>query len=159
MTSRRVRPATGVAKTGVTGGDRRSTENPATRGVASQPRGTEPPVGLDIRHRLWDGTVVVEVAGEVDLDTTPQLQAAIVTCVDQAGDKPSVLNLTAVTFLDSSGLTALLSGTLRAQERQGFLRIVVDSNRPVIRPIAVTGLDEELALYHTVEEAMHAETA
>lgn len=31
---------------------------------------------------------------------------------------------------------------------------MVDANRPVIRPIQVTGLDTELALYHTVDEAL-----
>lgn len=113
-------------------------------------------IGLDICQRTAVDTFVVEVAGDVDLDTTPQLEAAISRCLEQAGDRPCVLDLTAVTFLDSAGLTALLDGSLRAREQHGFLRVVVDSNRPVIRPIAVTGLDEVLALYHTVDEAAHA---
>lgn len=143
MTSHRGSPATSVADTG---------EDPAIRLTDTEP----PPAQLGIRHRTTDGTVVVEVSGEVDLDTSPQLRAAIVHCVDQAGNGSCVLDLTTVSFLDSAGLTALLHGSLRARERHGSLRIVVDSNSPVIRPIAVTGLDLQLALYHTVDEAKHA---
>ena len=101
-------------------------------------------------------TLVVAVAGEVDMDTAPQLAAAILDCIDQAGGGPCVLDLTAVTFLDSIGLTVLLQATRRAEGHHEPLPIVVDSNRPVIRPIEVTGLDEVLTLYHTVEEALAA---
>lgn len=128
----------------------------ATTGTVPPPPAE--PVELDIRHRMRDDTFVVEVAGEVDLDTTPQLRTAVVHCVDQAGDQPCVLDLTAVTFLDSAGLTTLLNATHRAEEHHGLLRIVVDSNRPVIRPIAVTGLDDVLTLYHTIDEAIAAQT-
>jgi anti-sigma B factor antagonist len=72
---------------------------------------------------------------------------------------PGVLDLTAVTFLDSAGLTALLEATLHAEAHRERLRIVVDANRRVIRPIQVTDLDEVLTLYHTVDEALHADTA
>jgi anti-sigma B factor antagonist len=32
---------------------------------------------------------------------------------------------------------------------------VVDHARPVIRPIQITGLDEVLALFNSVEDALH----
>jgi anti-anti-sigma regulatory factor len=62
-----------------------------------------------------------------------------------------ILDLTAVTFLGSAGLTALVEAT---RHSAAPLRIVVDSNRPVIRPIEVTGLDDVLRLYHSVDEAV-----
>lgn len=109
---------------------------------------------LDISQRTIDGTVVVEVAGEVDLVTAPELHAAIVTALGEAGDGGCVADLTDVTFLGSPGLTALLNATQEAEHRREPLKIVVDSNRPVIRPIEITGLDQVLRLYHTVEEAL-----
>jgi anti-sigma B factor antagonist len=51
-------------------------------------------------------------------------------------------------------LQALVDVTQAAQRRREPLRIVVDHNRPVIRPIEVTGLDEVLALFDTVEDAL-----
>jgi anti-sigma B factor antagonist len=34
------------------------------------------------------------------------------------------------------------------------LRVVVDGNRPVVRPIEIVGLDQILALYHSVDHAL-----
>jgi anti-sigma B factor antagonist len=120
----------------------------------SQRGDTEPP-GLEFVSRVVDGTFVLAVIGEVDSDTAPALSAAVLDHVDQAAGGPCVLDLTGVTFLDSAGLTALLTATMHSEARQRALPIVVDANRPVIRPIEVTGLDDTLTLYHTVDEALN----
>ncbi len=112
---------------------------------------------LDITRQLVEGVAVVVASGEVDLVTAPILREAVLTALDDDTGRPCILDLTAVTFLDSTGLTALVQATGHAQARREPLRIVVDSNRPVIRPIQLTGLDEALALYHSVTEALNAE--
>lgn len=111
---------------------------------------------LTLDQRRDDDTVIVVVAGEVDLDTAPRLRAAITAALADAGAGACVVDLTEVTFLGSAGLTALLDGTREAEHRQEPLRIVVDANRPVIRPIEITGLDDVLSLYHSVDEALRA---
>ncbi len=108
-------------------------------------------------RRVVDGILVIAAIGEVDMDTAPALGEAIGASIDEAGDKPCILDLTGVTFLNSPGLTMLLEATDRAEALREPLRIVVDANRPVIRPIEVTGLDNELALYHPVDEAVNAD--
>lgn len=122
----------------------------------SEPDANPRPAGLRLTHRVVDGVPVVEAVGEVDMATAPALRDAVTTALDQAPGAPCVLDLTAVTFLGSSGLTALVDATRHAQARHEPLRIVVDGTRPVIRPIQLSGLDEVLALYHTVEEALTA---
>jgi anti-sigma B factor antagonist len=77
------------------------------------------------------------------------------SALDQA-DELLVVDLTGVSFLGSHGLAALVGA---AQESASSrykdpMRLVVDSNRPVVRPLQVTGLDEVLALYPSVEEAL-----
>lgn len=138
---------------------RRVGRDPISCSVVSQGRSSDPPLppGLDITRRVVDGVLVIAAIGEVDLDTAPALGEALNGCIDEAGDQPCILDLTAVTFLNSAGLTMLLQATDRAQALHEPLRIVVDANRPVIRPIQVTGLDDELALYHTVDEAVRAD--
>ncbi|SMD25001.1 STAS domain-containing protein [Kibdelosporangium aridum] len=117
--------------------------------------GREPrPAKLDITQRVVDGATLVVATGEVDMDTAPVLSAAVTSALGQAADRLRILDLTAVTFLSSPGLTALVNATLQANARQEPLRIVVDSNRPVIRPIEITGLDSVLALFHSVDEAL-----
>jgi anti-sigma B factor antagonist len=138
---------------------RRFGRDPIPCTIVNQGRASDPPLppGLQIARREVDGTLVIAAIGEVDLDTAPALGAAIKACIDEAGGKPCILDLTAVTFLNSAGLTMLLQAADRAEEVREPLRIVVDANRPVIRPIQVTGLDNELSLYHTVDEAVRAD--
>lgn len=99
-----------------------------------------------------------ELDGEVDLDTTPALYDAVTAGIDHTRGEPCILDLTAVTFLGSTGLTALVGATRHSEARREPLRIVVDHNRPVIRPIEITGLDDVLSLYHSVDEAVKAGT-
>ena len=83
---------------------------------------------LDVQHD--DATVVVLVVGEVDLATSPQLRECLM-----ALDGVVVVDLRGVTFLDSSGLNALIGGkkhltgqggTLRLQGAQPHVRHVFD---------------------------------
>jgi anti-sigma B factor antagonist len=106
--------------------------------------------GLRITSHSEGGVRVVEAAGEVDLVTAPALRTALTNALDESPGGPCVVDLTGVTFLDSAGLTTLIEVNQRAHS----LRVVVGSNRPVIRPIQLTGLDGVLALYGTLEEAL-----
>lgn len=118
---------------------------------------TDPaPTGLDIVHHDVDGILVITVTGEIDLGTASALHTAVAAGIDRSYGEPCILDLTAVTFLGSTGLTALVDATRHANARREPLRIVVDANRPVIRPIEVTGLDDVLTLYHSVDEAVKA---
>jgi anti-sigma B factor antagonist len=123
--------------------------------VAEQPTSGHPP-GVDISSRVVEGTLVLEVAGEVDLDTAPQLQAGIIDAIERTSGAACIVDLTHVSYLGSAGLTVLLASTRHAEARSRSLPIVVDSNRPVIRPIELTGMDDDLRLFHSVEEALRA---
>ncbi|SDM33886.1 STAS domain-containing protein [Allokutzneria albata] len=122
--------------------------------MGEPPHGEPGSQGLDIRRHEADGILVVTVAGEIDADTAPLLKSAVTRAIEDTPRGDRVLDLTAVTFLDSAGLAALVDATERAEERREALRIVVDANRPVIRPIEVTGLDDVLRLYHSVDDAL-----
>lgn len=113
----------------------------------------DPPL-LEINQRTVEGIVVVEVSGEIDLETAPALDTALRAALRDAGAGGCIADLTDVSFLGSIGLTTLLNATQAAERRREPLRIVVDSNRPVIRPIETTGLDEVLRLFHTIDEAL-----
>ena len=89
--------------------------------------------------------------------TIDRLRAAVAAGFEDLRDgEILVIDLTPVTFMDSRGLQALVDATQAAQQQREPLRIVVDHTRPVVRPIQVTGLDNVLALFNTVEDAVHA---
>lgn len=109
---------------------------------------------MTVRRAEVRGFVVVHVTGEVEALTAGRLGDAV---IDALGDgRPVVLDLTDVHFLDSAGLTTLLRVTEESEDRGEPLRIAVDQNRPVVRPIQITGLEHRLALYDSVDDAVAA---
>lgn len=95
--------------------------------------------------------VVLEVDGDVDMLTAPPLRDAIIKSLD---DHPRMLiiDLSAVRFLGSSGLALLVEAHQLAGEDIG-LRVVADGPT-TRRPLQLTGLDEQFALYPTREAAL-----
>jgi anti-anti-sigma factor len=86
---------------------------------------------LSLDVRAADGTVVISVAGEVDMATAPQLDA----CLCEHTDADVVVDLSGVTFLDSTGLSTLVSArrslretghTLRTTGEQDHIRAVLE---------------------------------
>ncbi|MGA6161133.1 STAS domain-containing protein [Amycolatopsis magusensis] len=113
-------------------------------------RTTPPPEWLTITHRRVSGALVVEVVGEVDLESASALLDAMTTAIDHAHPDPCIVDLTRVGFLNAAGLTALLDASRHTPRP----RLVVDGNSCVIRPIEIAGLDNALKLYHSIEEAL-----
>jgi len=110
---------------------------------------------MSVRSIERDGAVVLAVDGAVDGLTAPRLRTAIDDAFDRLDGRVLILDLSTVGFLGSPGLRALFDGASEADRRQRQpLRVVVDHSRPVIRPIEIVGLDNVLALYHEVDEAL-----
>jgi anti-sigma B factor antagonist len=122
------------------------------------PLGGVPPAEqlMTIERGDRDGCLILAVRGEVDLSTGGRLMEAGSAALREAAGAPVVLDLTGVDFLSSSGLGLLVALHDDGRELGAPLRVVVDPTRPVIRPIRTMGLDEVLALYGTVDEAVAA---
>jgi anti-sigma B factor antagonist len=95
-------------------------------------------VSLELATDGGDSWPVVRVAGEVDIETSPALEEQLQSVLDQ-GHASVVVDLGEVTFMDSTGLSALIGGLRRCQAIGGELRLV--SPRPNVRKVLeVTGL-------------------
>jgi anti-sigma B factor antagonist len=101
-----------------------------------------------------DGCLVLVVRGEVDLSTGDRLAETAGEVLRGAGGRPVVLDLLAVDFLSSSGLGVLVSLNDQARALSTTLRVVVDADRPVMRPIRTMGLEDVLSIYGAVDEAV-----
>ncbi|WP_405162055.1 STAS domain-containing protein [Nocardia sp. NBC_01499] len=104
---------------------------------------------LDIHLDWVDSAAILTIGGEVDAMSAPQLQSGI---EDVLVDKPMLLvvDLSGVSFFGSAGLSVLLLAE-RAVAKGG-LRVVASPQ--VRRPIEVTGLDEILDLFETLQDAL-----
>jgi anti-anti-sigma factor len=80
-------------------------------------------VGISISTQRRDQTVTVGVAGEIDLAAGVAVEAAIMSAVANQDVDKVLVDLTAVTFLDSSGMSVLLKGRRLADERAVTYRV------------------------------------
>jgi hypothetical protein len=63
---------------------------------------------LTISQSRYGTTTVVAVAGEVNLATCSRLRASLDAAVDEPGRGPVVVDLTAVTFIGSTGTAVVV---------------------------------------------------
>jgi anti-anti-sigma factor len=92
---------------------------------------------LTIDVRDTEGVGVVRVAGDLDVDTCPDLMSIVDPLV--AGGQHVVLDLSPIEFMDSTALACLLAARNVAIETSGSLRVSALSP-PVRSLLEVTGL-------------------
>jgi anti-sigma B factor antagonist len=99
---------------------------------------------------------VVAVAGDVDIGTAPDFEDELARAVEQhVGSGGLVIDLTGVTFIDSTGLNSLVRAFERQRLMGSTLALVSDDSR-VTMMLEVTRLDRVLQLYRTRDEAVAA---
>jgi anti-sigma B factor antagonist len=88
--------------------------------------------------------LVVEVVGEVDMTTASELSEALEAAPE--GTTWVVIDLSEVSFLDSSGLNALVQARRLLAERGLALRVVVPAEGAIRRVFEITHLTEPLTV-------------
>lgn len=107
---------------------------------------------LDVTVRKVDGTAVVAVAGEIDVYTSPLLQERLVEVL-RDGFPSIVLDLSAVTFLDSTGLGVLITALKRCRSADGDL-VLVTAQPNVLKVLEITGLNDVFKVHDSVDDAI-----
>jgi anti-sigma B factor antagonist len=104
------------------------------------------------------GVAVVTVTGDVDLGTAPDFEDELTRAVGEQLGTGLVVDLSAISFIDSTGLNALVHAFER-QRLAGSSLALVSEDRRVAMMLEVTRLDRVLRRYPTRDEAMAAVTA
>jgi anti-sigma B factor antagonist len=94
---------------------------------------------------------VIELEGEVDVYTAPQLKQQMISLLE-AGTKQMVVDLTKVEYFDSTALGVLIGGLKRIRERDGNLSLICPNPR-IRRVFEITGLDKIFDIYNNGDEA------
>jgi anti-sigma B factor antagonist len=109
-------------------------------------------VDLQIDARTEGEWRVLDVRGEVDLYTSPQLRESIDREVG-SGTPKVLVDLTGVSFMDSSGLGVLVGSLKRSRERGGELALVCTEGS-VLKVLTITGLDRVFPIHASVADAL-----
>jgi anti-sigma B factor antagonist len=104
------------------------------------------------RESLGDDVVLYTVTGELDLKTAERFRRTLESCRREVMDHV-VVDLTACTFMDSTGLGMLVAAQ---KQSRSPLNLVLDVDSPVARVFVRTGLDRLFILHDNAAAAVDA---
>lgn len=108
-----------------------------------------PVAGIERR----EGAVVIHLVGELDLYNAPEVRAALLElCLEQPARL--VVDLSEVQFVDSTTLGVLIEARSKLENRHAFM--LAAPRLETHRALAITGLDQHLAVHDTVDAALAA---
>ena len=109
----------------------------------------------ELSHLEMSGedVIVARVTGEIDLSNAAEIGAELGAGVPNSA-LGLVVDLTATSYLDSSGVHLVFDLAERLRRRQQQLRVVVPPGAPVRRVLRIVRLESAVPLVATVEEAI-----
>ena len=109
-------------------------------------------MNFNISARSLNASIpLIEMDGEVDVYTAPQLKQQMISLLEE-GHNEMVVDLSKVEYLDSTALGVLIGGLKRVREREGNLSLICPSPR-IRRVFEITGLDKIFDIYNSEDEA------
>jgi anti-anti-sigma factor len=106
---------------------------------------------FQLRSSRVGDAVVLAVVGEIDMATAPEVSRAL---DGGHGARRVVVDLTEVTFLDSSALNALVHSQRQLAEHDVEFRIVSPTEHAVRNVFEITHLTGPLSVVDSLDEAL-----
>src|SRR5258707_3765717 len=106
-----------------------------------------------VAARTEGGWAVLDVQGDLDVYSSDGLRHQILDRIDK-GDRRIIVDLEDVDFLDSTGVSVMLSGLRLARDSNGTL-VLVQPGDQVRRMLELTHLDKVLHAFPSVENAVN----
>ena len=100
-----------------------------------------------------DGSIVVSLAGELDLYNAHAVREALLACCDESPDR-LIVDLSDVKFIDSTVLGVLIEARTRMPNRRGFL--LAAPGLETRRALEISGLDRHFTVHETLDGARAA---
>ena len=113
---------------------------------------------IEVREHT-PGAVVISLSGEVDILRSPDLQTSLQEAINRVPGRGGVIvDLSGVTYMDSSGVATLVRG-LQLSRKKG-VGLVLCSLQDRVRSIfEIARLDTVFPMASTLDEAVQAATA
>jgi anti-sigma B factor antagonist len=116
--------------------------------------GGGPVVRGDVEVRAYevDGRAVVAAFGDFDVYTAPELRECLEAQI-LSGHRHIVIDLTGVTFMDSSALGVLVGARKHALRLEGSVNLVCIDDR-IVKLFRITGMTQVFAIHASVKDAL-----
>jgi anti-sigma B factor antagonist len=113
-------------------------------------------IGDDVQlEEMGPEVAILVVGGEVDFEVSPQLKARLMRAI-KGGSRRLILDLSDVTFIDSTAIGVLAGTVEKLDESGGGSLSVVSNHEKVIQIFEITGLDNLMTIYASRDEALAA---
>lgn len=123
-----------------------------------QQQGQQPDHEIQIREPK-PGAVVVSLSGEVDIVRSPDLQMSLQEAIGRLSGKGAVVvDLSGVTYMDSSGVATLVRG-LQLSRKKGVGLVLCSLQERVRSIFEIARLDTVFPMAETLDQAIDAATA
>lgn len=109
---------------------------------------------LDIRVEERGSWSILRLTGDLDLATSPNLREAIIRLIDE-GTRQIVVDLSALEFMDSSGLGVLVAALKRVRENGATLNLVAGGEK-ILKLFRITGLLQVFRIDSSVDGAIES---
>jgi anti-anti-sigma factor len=107
---------------------------------------------LELAHAEHDGVQIVELVGELDVDSVDEVEAAL-AAASADGSARVCLDMSRLAFIDSTGLAAVIRAHIATVEGGGAFAVVAGPGA-VRRTLETTGLMEMLSVVDDRDSAL-----
>ena len=108
---------------------------------------------MKIEQEVCDGSVILRLDGELDLASADPFRNAADRALAATGSRRLILNLEGVTFIDSSGLGAILGRYRRISQAGGKMGIIGAAPQ-VLTILELSGILKIIPLYDSEGQAL-----
>lgn len=108
---------------------------------------------MRVEETFAAGHVILRLGGELDMHTAEAFRRAAEDALERHGTYRLVVNLAGVSFIDSSGLGALLGRYRRIAQRQGKLALVAPPEN-VRAMLELSGVFKVIPVYDSEQKAL-----
>ena len=106
-----------------------------------------------MKHEIVEkqGASIVVFNGEIDLESSPAARKTLLKCFEN--NRNVIVDLSAVTYIDSSGVASLVEA-LQAAKKNGTLLSLAAVSEPTRRVLELARLDKVFSIYSSVDDAL-----
>lgn len=110
---------------------------------------------MDIKVRHQDNAAIIEVAGDIDLYSSPQVRQTILDTLNQKTVGRVIVNLVGVKYVDSSGVASLVEGLQLSRKSQVRFSLC-GLNKAPRQVLELTRLIKVFEIFETLDAALIA---
>jgi anti-sigma B factor antagonist len=106
-----------------------------------------------MKHRITEDkdALIVAFEGDVDLASSPEARKILLSCVDKG--QPVLVDLSGVTYIDSSGIASLVESFQKVRKKGGTF-FLVSVSEAALRVLSLARLDKVFTIHPSVEDGL-----